>query len=137
MGRYHALVSFIFIFIISPSMWVVLALSQSPLPLLHIMYREEEGRGGKRREEEGRGGKRRGTRTMRTSTCAAIGIIPELMNMHPPLSRRVVSLDLKSDNRGRLFRSLFEMHRSAHGGVPAENCYYRNCQPISCVALVR
>lgn len=74
---------------------------------------------------------------MRTSTGAAIGIIPELMDMPPPLSRRVVSLDIEGDNRGRLFRSLFETHRSAHGGVPAENCYYRNCQPITRVAWGR
>lgn len=60
---------------------------------------------------------------MRTSTSAAIGIIPELMDMHPPLSRGIIPLDLISDNRGRLFGSLFEMHRSAHGRVPPENCY--------------
>ena len=62
---------------------------------------------------------------MRASTGAAIGIIPELMNVHSSLSRRVVSLDIVGDNGRGLFRSLFETHRSAHGGVPAENCYYK------------
>lgn len=60
---------------------------------------------------------------MRPSTSAAIGIVPELMNVHPPLSRGIIPLDLILDNRLRVTGSLFEIHRSAHGRVPAENCY--------------
>ena len=97
------------------------------------MYKEEKGRGGEIRRK---GRRKYSSRTMRTSTGAAIGIIPELMNMHSSLSRRVVSLDLEGNNGGSLFRSLFETHRSAHRGVPAENCYCRDCQPHAVYEVV-
>lgn len=90
-----------------------------PRPLPCACIYKEEGGGFRRRRRE------RKKHTMRTSTSAAICIIPELMNMHPSLSRRVIPLDLIRDNRGRLLGSLFEMHRSAHGRVAAENCYCR------------
>lgn len=58
---------------------------------------------------------------MRTSRCAAVGIVTELVNMHATLSIGVVTGDIVGDGGGRRLGCLFEGHLTCDFGVSSED----------------
>lgn len=58
---------------------------------------------------------------MWSSTCASVGIVSKLMNMHATLGTRIIACDVPANGcRGRLGR-LLEGDGAGDLGVPAED----------------
>lgn len=58
---------------------------------------------------------------MRTSTCAAVGVVTELMNVHASLSIGVVAGDVVGDGGRRGFGGLLEGHLTSDFRVSSED----------------
>jgi len=61
---------------------------------------------------------------VRTSACAAIGVVTELMDVHAALGGGVAAVDVVGNGGWGGFGGLFEGHRTANGRFTAEDC---NC----------
>ena len=61
-------------------------------------------------------------RTVRTSACAAVCVVAELMDVHAALGGGVAAVDVVGDGGGGGFGGLFEGYGTADGRVTAENC---------------
>lgn len=59
---------------------------------------------------------------MRTSACASVGVVTKLVNMHAPLRRWIVALDVVADGGRRRFGRLLEGDGPRDVGVSSENC---------------
>ena len=68
---------------------------------------------------EGYGGLQR---TVRTSTCAAVCVVTELMDVHATLGGRVAAVDVVGNGGWGGFGGLFEGHGTANGRFTAEDC---------------
>ena len=66
---------------------------------------------------------------MRPGASAPIGVVSKLMDMHAPLSRGVVALDLIGDCGWGGLVGLLKGDGSTHGGVSANNCH---CWEVTC-----
>jgi hypothetical protein len=67
--------------------------------------------------------------TMRTSRCAAVGVITELMDVHAPLGIGVVASDVPCDGgRGRLSR-LLEGNGASDLRITSNECNYGGPMP--------
>jgi hypothetical protein len=72
---------------------------------------------------------------VRTSGCAAIGVVTELMDVHATLSIRVITLDVPSDGGRGGFRALLESHMASDLGVTPDD---GNCEgSISVTVAIR
>ena len=61
-------------------------------------------------------------RTVRTSACAAVCVVAELMDVHAALGRGVVAVDVIGNGGWGGFGGLFEGYGTADTRVTAENC---------------
>lgn len=59
---------------------------------------------------------------MRAGRCTAVGVIPELVDVHATLSVRVVAVDLVGDGGWGRVVGLVEGDGSVDFGVTAEDC---------------
>lgn len=66
-------------------------------------------------------GRKEGRRTMRSRAGAAVGVVPELMDVHATFGGRVVPGDVVGDGGGGGFGALLEGDETTDGGIPAEN----------------
>ena len=71
---------------------------------------------------------------MRACAGAAVGIIPELMDVHSPLRRRIMAGDIVGDGGRRGFTRLFKGDGTFDLGVTTENCHCREKKDTSTVS---
>lgn len=63
--------------------------------------------------------------TVRTSRCAAVGVVTELMDVHATLSVGIVASDIPGDSGGGGLGLLLEGNGSGDLGVTSDGCNYK------------
>lgn len=83
---------------------------------------KENFRGDAMRKESCSLARRKPLLTMRPCAGAAVGVVSELVDMHPPLRIRVVAFDVVGNRGWSRLGGLFESHGATDVGIATEDC---------------